>query len=134
MRKHIGNSIIVLYLDEVGLMTNSIIKAAEIQKISRTSFAILNGGNFACSLMMSDLPEVKRVFSLLSRRCMTTFSTSTRTIALMSWLFPSTRFYFYILSIYNYNHSNHNNSLIIIKCSLSRHSLAFLVRSLLSNF
>lgn len=82
MGKDIRNSIFIDDLDEIAMLVDAIVKAADIDEICGFWLIALKFGDLACSFMNEEVPEVKRVFYLKRRRCMKTWSISRRMIAL----------------------------------------------------
>jgi hypothetical protein len=82
VRKNIGNSIFIVDLDKIDVLMDAVVEAADIDEICGFWFVAFEFGDFACSYVKWRVPDVKRVFYWLRRRCMKTWSISRRMIAL----------------------------------------------------
>ena len=82
VRKNIGNSIFIVDLDKIDVLVDAVVEAADIDEIGGFWFVAFEFGDFACSFVKWRVPDVKRVFYWLRRRCMKTWSISRRMIAL----------------------------------------------------
>lgn len=84
VRKHISKGILVSYFDEINVRMDAIVETTQVYEINRIVTIILQFSNLTCACINQVLPEVNRVFSLLSSLCIKTFGISSKITALTS--------------------------------------------------